>query len=119
MGSVIRSKSSAITLPLFGIMLLAMGSEAQARGDKLGGKFTAQRWCTPCHSLGRDPSPNASAPTFATIKTKRTRNQIKAFLFAPHGQMPPLELSRRQIEDLAAFIKSVKTKAPPGKSGGI
>ena len=100
-------------------MLLAMGSEAQARGDKLGGKFTAQRWCTPCHSLGRDPSPNASAPTFATIKTKRTRNQIKAFLFAPHGQMPPLELSRRQIEDLAAFIKSVKTKAPPGKSGGI
>ena len=113
----------AISTAIFGLALAAMtsGADAQTRktGDAVNGRILSLRWCVSCHSLGRRPSPKAVAPNFAWIKTHRSANQIRSFLFAPHGQMPRLDLSRRQINDAAAFIKSVDTDPKSGRSGEI
>ncbi len=113
----------AISIAAIGLALAAMAGNAQAQtakaGDAVNGRILSLRWCASCHSLGRNPSPKAAAPNFAWIKTRRSANQIRTFLFAPHGQMPRLDLSRRQINDAAAFIKSVNTDPRPGRSGEI
>jgi len=100
-------------------------SRAQAQsalehpGDAVNGGILALRLCASCHSLGPGASPKPAAPNFASIKQQRSRNQIKTRLFAPHGQMPPPALSRRDIEDAAAYIKSVGTELRVGRSGEI
>ena len=113
----------AISIAAIGLVMPAMAGKPQAQtakaGDAVNGRILSLTRCASCHSLGRNPSPKASAPNFAWIKTRRSANQIRAFLFAPHGQMPRLDLSRRQINDAAAFIKSVDTAPKPGRSGEI
>lgn len=113
----------AFSMAAIGLALAVMGGGARAQTTKLGdavnGRILSLTWCASCHSLGRAPSPKAAAPNFAWIKTHRSANQIKAFLFAPHGQMPRLDLSRLQINDAAAFIKSVNTDTKPARSGEI
>ena len=111
------------SMAVIGLALAVVTGDAQAQtakaGDAFSGRILSLRCCTTCHSLGRSPSPKAAAPNFAWIKTHRSANQIRAFLFAPHGQMPNLDLSRRQINDAAAFIKSVGTDPRPARSGEI
>ena len=113
----------AISIAVIGMALAAMGGGAQVQAGKAGnevnGRILSLPWCAACHSLERGPSPKAAAPNFAWIKMHRSANQIRAFLFAPHGQMPRLDLSRRQINDAAAFIKSVNIDPAPGRSGEI
>jgi mono/diheme cytochrome c family protein len=119
----------AISIAVVGLALAAMAGAgagagaAQAQtakaGDEVNGRILSLTSCASCHALGRNPSPRATAPNFAWIKIHRSVNQIRAFLFAPHGQMPRLDLSRRQINDAAAFIKSVDTAPKPGRSGEI
>ncbi|MBT3551544.1 MAG: cytochrome c [Rhodospirillaceae bacterium] len=113
----------AISMAVIGLAMATVGSSADAQtrktGDAVNGRILSLRWCASCHSLGRRPSPKAVAPNFAWIKTHRSANQIRSFLFAPHGQMPRLDLSRRQINDAAAFIKSVDTDPKSGRSGEI
>lgn len=111
----------AISMAVIGLAMAAGLAHAQSTktGDTVNGRILSLTWCASCHSLGRRPSPKTAAPTFAWIKTHRSANQIRAFLFAPHGQMPRLDLSRRQINDAAAFIKSVDTDPKPARSGEI
>jgi mono/diheme cytochrome c family protein len=94
-------------------------SGAKAKDGKFSGRILALRRCAACHSLARKASPIPQAPNFAAINARRSRNQIKSFLLIPHGQMPRLDLSHREIDNVVAFIKSVNTKPPLGRSGEI
>jgi mono/diheme cytochrome c family protein len=50
------------------------------------------------------------AAAFEMLAQERTPSQLAAFLTDPHGGMPPLELSRREIEDLVAYIRSLDAR---------
>ena len=79
---------------------------AWAAGDPRAGAEAALRWCTACHLI----RPAASGPTvqgppaFQTIARERTADSLRTFLARPHAPMPPVELSRVDIEDLIAYI---------------
>lgn len=82
--------------------------------DMLAGKEVAQRWCANCHLVapGQSTATSDSIPTFMAIAARPnvTLDGLRAFLADPHGRMPPLVLSRADIDNLAAYILSLRAK---------
>jgi mono/diheme cytochrome c family protein len=58
-----------------------------------GGQTTADGG-RPFATMARDP--------------KVTADRLRGFLVKPHGQMPELNLTRQEIENLVAYIESLK-----------
>jgi mono/diheme cytochrome c family protein len=87
-------------------ILLAM--PASAAGDADAGADVAMRWCSACHLI----RPLASGPvlqgppTFQTMARERSPTMLRTFLANPHAPMPPIELSRTDIENLLAYIEA-------------
>ncbi len=84
---------------------------AARAGDTVEGGRLARQWCTECHLIG--PADNlavAAAPSFWELANdaKKTPDYLRVFLIQPHEPMPPLGLSRQEIDDLVAYIQSQK-----------
>jgi mono/diheme cytochrome c family protein len=93
-----------------GLMLLAMQiSDGQAADPQHGGEL-ARRWCAACHVV--TPSQQSGAdmvPSFQSIARRPGFNAraLAFFLLDPHPKMPDMALSRREADDLAAYIASL------------
>ena len=80
-----------------------------ARGGRL-----AERWCASCHLVSAEQkTASADAPSFAALAATpgRTPDGIADFLTLPgttHSRMPDLSLSRVEIDDISAYIASLK-----------
>ena len=88
-------------------------AEAQEKGDPAAGQRLAERWCSgACHVIGPASARGTSTgvPTFAAIARmpSTTRMSLSVFLQTPHAGMPDLHLSRDEINDLAAYILSLR-----------
>ncbi len=84
---------------------------APAHGDRQAGAVIAGKWCAGCHGGGATLRDNA--PTFAALAaSQRTDGAIRAFLMEPHSPMPLLSLSRQEIEDILAYLHSLKATVP-------
>ena len=82
--------------------------------DPDNGATLAGRWCVGCHGITTaDRAIDTSPPTFPQIASKRAGqpDYIVTFLAKPHAPMPPMPLSNREREDLAAFIKRLGQQA--------
>jgi cytochrome c len=86
-------------------------AETAATGEADAGAKIAQRWCVNCHVIGpaqKTPVPQGP-PTFMTIaQSGMSTDQLHAFLSHPHGAMPDLSLTRAEIDDLIAYIHSLR-----------
>ncbi len=85
--------------------------------DPLAGREAALRWCAACHAVPGAPAPQTATdgvPSFAAVANDYAGrpDALKGFLAAPHEPMPPLELSTRQIDDIAAFILDPRRARP-------
>jgi len=86
---------------------------AKLYGDVTRGREVVNRWCVSCHALGapiddRIPSLLALARNMA-----RSEGAVRAFLMHPHEPMPPLEISNQQIEDIVAYLRTVRPESSP------
>lgn len=85
---------------------------AQEIGDPATGRRLAETWCSSCHVIGPDIQRGTSygAPTFTAIArtTAMTPMALRVFLQTPHSRMPDLHLSRQEIDDVSAYIFSLK-----------
>ena len=93
------------------VFLLPALAAAQGTGDARRGISLARNWCTGCHVVepgGRGPD---VAPPFAVIANdpKRTEGALRAWLTRPHPPMPNMNLSRAEIDDIIAYLQSLKT----------
>jgi len=83
-----------------------------AAGEAEHGRSLAENWCASCHIVSADQRPTnaARAPSFATIAQSSDFNadRLAYLLLDPHPKMAKLALSRRAIEDIAAYILSLK-----------
>ncbi|MSO65411.1 MAG: cytochrome c [Alphaproteobacteria bacterium] len=82
--------------------------------DAARGRQLAQQVCTGCHQI--DPGSARAADTAPAITTiaaspDRDRAYLRAWLSTPHRTMPALDLTRDQIDYLAAYIGSLGTPA--------
>jgi mono/diheme cytochrome c family protein len=78
------------------------------------GHQLATRWCANCHVVERTAAA-ASAnglPTFPAVAAnpRITPELLRATMSAQHGRMPDLQLSKRQQDDLIAYIQSLRQK---------
>jgi cytochrome c len=97
------------------LALITAGSIAAASpslaADLARGAQLAHQWCASCHVVG-ETAPKTiqqGPPSFRTVARSRlTRGQLKAFLSHPHGGMPDLSLSRAEIDDLIAYIETLR-----------
>jgi mono/diheme cytochrome c family protein len=78
--------------------------------DIANGEVIAKRWCAACHLVSSDQArANADVPSFASLARKKQRpEKLEAFLSAPHPKMPDMNLSRSEIDDLVAYIGSLR-----------
>lgn len=92
--------------------LLACGPALAA--DAKHGGVIAKRWCAACHVVSSEQqSASADVPPFADIARRRTDPKaLAAFLADPHPKMPDMHLTRREIEDIVAYIRSLNPAAP-------
>jgi mono/diheme cytochrome c family protein len=95
---------------LLTVAVLCAANAAHA-ADSLNGERLARRWCATCHLVSADQrQANADAPAFAAIARHPafTPERAVAFLFGTHPQMPDMALSRREADDIAAYIASLR-----------
>ena len=93
---------------------------ANAGGDAAHGAVIAKRWCVNCHVVSADQtSAKVDVPTFADIARRQPDDRaLSSFLVKPHPPMPDLSLTRQEIDDVVAYIRSLDPKAhevPPAK----
>ncbi len=92
-------------------LAFAAGGAGAAYADASTGGQIAQRWCASCHVIGENQTGSVpqGPPSFRTIaKSGMTAEQLRAFLSHPHGAMPDLALTRTEIDDLTAYIQSLR-----------
>jgi mono/diheme cytochrome c family protein len=93
--------------------------------DAGNGLRIAQRWCAECHLVTPNQArAKADVMPFASVAGHKTAQEIAAFLTDPHPKMPNMGLSRNEIADIVAYIKSLGSApgdlvpAEPEKSPG-
>lgn len=89
------------------VLLSNAGAQAQ---DVLGGRHLAERWCAPCHATSTRGSD--AAKSFAAIAASPAGEpaRMRRFLIEPHAPMPPMQLTQPEIEDLVAFVASLRPR---------
>jgi mono/diheme cytochrome c family protein len=84
-------------------------------GDPVAGRRLVVGRCSACHA--GDPSmdePLMGARTFAEVANQQstTSYRIRTFLRTSHATMPNYILSPDEIDDIAAYIMSLKRRRP-------
>lgn len=94
----------------------AMPAWSQDVGDADAGKAIAQTWCVNCHVVapGQAQGTSNGAPAFSAIarNSAMTPMALRAFLQTPHHRMPDLQLSREQIDNVSAYLQSLRAAQP-------
>ena len=93
------------------VCLVTSNAIAQEPGDADRGASLAESWCANCHIIdakGTGQSVEAARP-FPNIAKDPTRNRAFFYdwLTTRHPQMPNLDLGRREIDDLVAYIRTL------------
>jgi mono/diheme cytochrome c family protein len=104
---------------LFAGLLTLLSAPAQG-GDAAHGAVVAKRWCADCHVVSsHQTTAKADAPPFADIAHRLDDKTIAAFLTNPHPRMPDMSLTRKEIEDITAYIRSLdpRPRAPVEPDG--
>jgi mono/diheme cytochrome c family protein len=87
-------------------------AHAQEAGDVATGRRLSDTWCSSCHLVGPGSVRGVSngAPTFVAIAQQKSTTvlSLRVFLQTPHARMPDLHLSRDEIDDLAAYVLSLR-----------
>jgi len=107
---VSTSRASIVFGLAFAVAVVAAPAWA---GDARKGAVIAKRWCASCHVVSKDQTTAvADAPSFFDIAQRRTdKNQIANFLVDPHPPMPDMHLSRKEIDDITTYIRSLDPRA--------
>ncbi|HXW24764.1 MAG TPA: c-type cytochrome [Xanthobacteraceae bacterium] len=101
-------------LALVAAALMATPGRAQEPAGNAGmGHNLAKAICSDCHQVDvDDPRPRADAPGFADVAAlpSTTALSLRVFLVSSHRTMPNFQLPPGDIDDVVAFILSLKGK---------
>jgi len=105
-------KKTALILVLAPLALVAaLPAQAQTgpvTPNPAAGLRLARTMCSSCHMVetGGAATALADVPSFMEIARKPGQNaqRLQGFMIAPHPPMPTLQLTRQNLEDLAAHI---------------
>jgi cytochrome c oxidase subunit II len=92
------------------VAVLAMSAYAQEPVEQ-GRKYFMDSGCYGCHTVGKMGTP--IGPNLSNVGAKYSRSYLERWLRDPSAQrpsahMPTLELSEQQVQNLAAFLSSLR-----------
>ncbi len=89
--------------------------EGQTFTDPAAGEELAREVCAQCHFVAENQplTPRADAPPFDEIAADLavTELSLLVYLQTPHRNMPDLQLSQKETDDVIGFILSLKAQA--------
>ncbi len=89
----------------------SLGDVAQAQGNVEAGRVAAERWCAECHVISaEDTKALVGTPSFFALAedSSRTDDYLRAAITSPHPPMPNPDLPARTVDDLIAYIRSLR-----------
>jgi mono/diheme cytochrome c family protein len=91
------------------VLFLAAVTPAFAAGNPEAGRLLIERSCTGCHGAANSTTMTDAAPSFSAIaqRNRQNRTWVRAWLTGPHPAMPGIDLSRRQIDEIVAYLNSL------------
>jgi len=96
-------------LVLFFVIDVSTSAIAQQAGDAGAGAAYAKQYCSKCHAIGdTEISPEPKAPRFKDIANKRSAVVLDVWLRRPHLYMPNIVVEADQIDNVIAYILSLK-----------
>ena len=92
------------------VAALALWAYAQEPVEQ-GRKYFMDSGCYGCHTVGKMGTP--IGPNLSNVGAKYSRSYLERWLRDPSAQrpsahMPTLELSEQQVQNLAAFLSSLR-----------
>lgn len=109
--TTVFSSGVALALLLGAASAPAAAADLTTAAKAERGRFLARHWCTSCHVVERDRGHGTdAAPPFPKLADDPayTETRLKGWLTAPHPPMPDPGLSRREIDEIAAYIISLR-----------
>ena len=96
-------------LIFLGLALGALANPALA-ADAERGRELALRWCVACHVVDEKEPGGDAGPAFASVVNRlgRTEDELRGWLSDPHPPMPDMNLSAVEIDDILAYILSLR-----------
>ena len=99
------------------VALIAVPAAAQSSAETVAaGRSLAMRSCSACHVVSERPQQPAvdGVPPFAQIARNpaTTPDGLRTFIQAPHPPMPNFSLSRKQLDEVTAYIMSLRPRTP-------
>jgi len=114
--NVFGAAQVAYTLAVALALLAPVEARAEEPGDPKVGRTFALDHCSECHAVNENEmlSPNAGAPSFTSVANTSgmTGLALSAWLDTSHPTMPNLVISKRDRDDVIAYIISLKRTAP-------
>lgn len=94
------------------LALLCLAGTSALAADAANGGRLADQWCASCHIVKPGQARgSADVPPFSAVAAKFPDiAPLANFLAAPYPRMPTMPLSREEIADLVAYIR---TQGPP------
>ena len=91
----------------------ASAGQAQTAASIARGQEIAERACGGCHSPSGRPGSTVQGtdpPSFSAIagQTNQTPQRLQSFIMTPHRPMPGIPLSLAEVNDVVAYILSLK-----------
>jgi mono/diheme cytochrome c family protein len=94
------------------LAVLSATTWAQELGSPARGQRVAEAICAECHAIqkGATRSTNANAPTFQTLaKTPgMTATAFRVWLRSSHKEMPNIMLKSEEVDDVIAYVQTLK-----------
>ena len=92
------------------LWMAAGRAEAIAPSPETGAEI-ASRWCADCHVVAPSGAGFDHAPSFTSLSTNRSPDQIIKALSVHAQPLRGFTLSAREVQDVTAYIASLKDEA--------
>jgi mono/diheme cytochrome c family protein len=95
------------------LLLLSGPLHAQALpGDPAAGRALTLHWCSDCHNAAPSRDDPGLAADFTSIANKpsATALSLRVFLQSNHDRMPDFILKTSEVDDIVAYILSLKSR---------
>ncbi len=107
METLMTTRHLGLSAALAALVMAAHSTAAFAADARRGERF-AHQVCGTCHVVAREDSSDAEAPSFRSIAaSEQFRKHGVVWLWAKHPKMPNLATTREELNDVAAYIKTL------------
>jgi mono/diheme cytochrome c family protein len=91
---------------------LSIASAQDLRGNIASGRDLAGHWCGTCHRIDGGPPARSGVSTFVQVARlpSTTALSLRVFLRTSHADMPNIQMSEADADDLIVYILSYKEK---------